>query len=550
MLGEAGIVGEVIQLHGDDVVVQAYEDTAGLGVGDVVHPTGAPLTVELGPGLLGSIYDGIQRPLERLAGRGGDPYAVPFLEKGGGASALDRSREWTFTPAVAEGDAVDAGDVIGTVAEGALKHRVLVPPGRRGRISDLRSGTFTLDEPVAVLGGEALLAWHRWPVRIPRPFAARRALDTPLITGQRVIDVFFPLARGGTATIPGGFGTGKTVTEQSLAKWTNADVVVYVGCGERGNELTEVLEDFPRLKDPRTGGFLMDRTVLIANTSNMPVVAREASIYTGITIAEYYRDQGYDVALVADSTSRWGEALREVSGRLGEMPGEEGYPAYLAARLAGFYERAGDVDAVGRPQRRGSVSIVGAVSPPGGDFSDPVTQHSLRLAGTFWALDTELARSRHFPAIHWTRSYTLYRLGGWFEENVAPRWQRLQAWALETLQHAGELQRIVQILGEDSLAPMERLRLRSGRMLREDFLQQSAYDDTDAYCALPKQYWMLWTLHEIHVFLEQRVHQQHVPVLPDDIVTAVSQMRMWPAEDAEARARALVQRVRNGEEVT
>ena len=447
--------------------------------------TREPLRVELGPGLLGSIFDGTQRPLTVLARAGENPWGRPMIPRGLSAPALDRERIWEFEPAVATGDPVGAGDTLGTVQETAqFTHRILVPPGVAGTVTDVRSGPARVDDPVVWIDGRPLTMLSRWPVRQPRPVAGRLGLDTPFISGQRSIDTLFPLARGGTATIPGGFGTGKTVLEQSLAKWGHADVIVYVACGERGNELTEVLDEFPQLTDPRTGASLMERTILVANTSNMPVAAREASIYTGITIAEYFRDQGYHVALMADSTSRWGEALREVSSRLEEMPAEEGYPAYLATRLAEFYERAGAVVCLGRDERSGSVSIVGAVSPAGGDFSEPITQHSLRLAGTFWGLDTTLARQRHFPSINWNRSYTLYELDAWFDREVAAGWSAQRAWALDLLQRESSLLEIVQLLGTDSLAPAERVVLESGRLLREDFLQQSAFDDVDAYCAL------------------------------------------------------------------
>ncbi|HVY60329.1 MAG TPA: V-type ATP synthase subunit A [Planctomycetota bacterium] len=493
-VGPLRLAGEVIRLEGARAVVQVYEDTSGLRAGDPVEATGAPLEVELGPGLLGGLFDGIQRPLRALAAGPEGEFARPFVARGQEMElpSLDRAKRWTFEPAVAEGATVEPGDVLGTVRETpALVHRILVPPGAKGVVRDLRAGALRVDEALAQVGGKPVAMLRRWPVRRRRPVARRLDPTEPLVTHQRVIDTLFPLARGGTATIPGGFGTGKTMQEQTLARFAAVDVIVYIGCGERGNELTEVLEEFPKCVDPRTGASLMDRMVLIANTSNMPVAAREASVYTGITIAEYYRDQGYDVALMADSTSRWGEALREVSGRLEEMPGEEGYPAYLSSRLAEFYERAGAVDCLGRPARRGSVSVIGAVSPPGGDFSEPITQQSLRLAGTFWALDTDLARRRHFPAIHWTRSYTLYDLGGWFDREVAKGWEANRRWALATLQQEAELQEIVQLLGVDALAPAQKAVLETGRRLREDFLQQSCFDPVDCSCELKKQFEML-----------------------------------------------------------
>jgi V/A-type H+-transporting ATPase subunit A len=546
LVGEARLPGEVIRLDAGDAVVQVYEDTAGLSAGEPVVDTGEPLQAELGPGLLGTIFDGTQRPLTALAASGSDPVAEPMIGRGATAPALDRSRAWQFEPAVAEGGEVSEGDVLGTVQEtAALVHRVLVPPGAGGTVTRVAHGPLRVDEPVAWLDGEPLTMLSRWPVRLPRPAAGRLALDRPLVTGQRAIDTLFPIALGGAATIPGGFGTGKTVLEQSLAKWSHADVIVYVACGERGNELTEMLDEFPQLADPRTGASLLERTVIIANTSNMPVAAREASIYTGITIAEYFRDQGLDVAVLADSTSRWGEALREVSSRLEEMPAEEGYPAYLSTRLAEFYERAGAVDCLGGDGRTGSVSIVGAVSPAGGDFSEPITQHSLRLAGTFWGLDTNLARRRHFPAIDWNRSYTLYELDGWFDAEVAAGWHEQRAWALALLQQESSLLEIVQLLGADSLAPAERVVLETGRLLREDFLQQSAFDDVDAYSAPPKQYEMLRAVRAAHEGMAAAVARD----VPVETVAAASalrelaRMRSWPDGEAAGNADALVERL-------
>jgi V/A-type H+-transporting ATPase subunit A len=546
-VGHPRLAGEVIRLDKGDAVIQVYEDTSGLAVGEPVFDTGEPLQVELGPGLLGSIFDGTQRPLDELARAGDNPWGTPMIQRGVAPSALNRNRSWDFQPAVTPGEQVTAGDLFGTVQEtAALGHRILVPPGMTGTITDVRSGRARVDDPVVWLDGNPLPMLSRWPVRRARPTAARLGLDTPFITGQRSIDTLFPLARGGTATIPGGFGTGKTVLEQSLAKWGHADVIVYVACGERGNELTEVLEEFPQLTDPRTGSSLMERTILVANTSNMPVAAREASIYTGITLAEYYRDQGYHVALMADSTSRWAEALREVSSRLEEMPAEEGYPAYLSARLAEFYERAGHVVCLGRDERPGSVSVVGAVSPAGGDFSEPVTQHSLRLAGTFWGLDTGLARQRHFPAINWNRSYTLYELGAWFDREVAPDWARERAWALDLLQRESSLLEIVQLLGTDSLAPAERVVLETGRLLREDFLQQSAFDELDAYCALGKQHAMLRVIHAAHEAMDGAAGRG---VAIDALAGApalreAAEMRSWPEGEADDRASGVIDRIR------
>jgi V/A-type H+/Na+-transporting ATPase subunit A len=546
-VGQAGLAGEVIRLDGPDAVIQVYEDTSGLTAGEPVTDTREPLRAELGPGLLGSIFDGTQRPLTVLARSGENPWGRPMIPRGLSAPPLDRERSWEFAPAVAIGEPVGAGDTLGTVQETAqFTHRILVPAGADGVVTDLRSGSARIEDPVVWIDGSPVTMLSRWPVRRPRPTAGRLGLDTPFISGQRSIDTLFPLARGGTSTIPGGFGTGKTVLEQSLAKWGHADVIVYVACGERGNELTEVLDEFPRLTDPHTGASLMERTILVANTSNMPVAAREASIYTGITIAEYFRDQGYHVALMADSTSRWGEALREVSSRLEEMPAEEGYPAYLATRLAEFYERAGAVACLGRGERSGSVSIVGAVSPAGGDFSEPITQHSLRLAGTFWGLDTALARQRHFPSINWNRSYTLYELDAWFDREVSAGWSAQRAWALDLLQRESSLLEIVQLLGTDSLAPAERVVLESGRLLREDFLQQSAFDDVDAYCALGKQYTMLRVIHAAHEAMEVAIGRgiaiEALAAAP--ALREVARMRSWPEDGAAELADGLIERIR------
>jgi V/A-type H+-transporting ATPase subunit A len=546
-VGQAGLAGEVIRLDGQDAVIQVYEDTSGLTAGEPVTDTGEPLRAELGPGLLGSIFDGTQRPLTVLARVAENPWGRPMIPRGLSAPALDRQRSWEFEPAVDVGESVGPGDTLGTVQETAqFTHRILVPSGVAGTVTDVRSGSGRIDDPIVWIDGSPLTMLSHWPVRRPRPVAGRLGLDTPFVSGQRSIDTLFPLARGGTSTIPGGFGTGKTVLEQSLAKWGHADVIVYVACGERGNELTEVLDEFPELTDPRTGASLMERTILVANTSNMPVAAREASIYTGITIAEYLRDQGYHVALMADSTSRWGEALREVSSRLEEMPAEEGYPAYLATRLAEFYERAGAVVCLGRDARSGSVSIVGAVSPAGGDFSEPITQHSLRLAGTFWGLDTTLARQRHFPSINWNRSYTLYELDAWFDREVSAGWSAQRAWALDLLQRESSLLEIVQLLGTDSLAPAERVVLESGRLLREDFLQQSAFDDLDAYCALGKQYTMLRVIRAAHEAMEEAIGRGvAIDALADaPALLEVARMRSWSEAGAAELADGLIERIR------
>lgn len=493
-VGDMGLIGEVIRLEGDAATIQVYEDTEGVRVGEKVVSTENPLLIELGPGLLASIYDGTQRPLPDIMEKQG-----AFIAKGVTVNSLNREKKWDFNPAVKSGAKVTSGDIIGTVVETkGITHKVLVPHGLYGTIDSINKGKFTIDETVAVLKDEngnkrELNMIQRWPARQNRPYKEKLDPELPLMTGQRVFDTFFPIPKGGAAIIPGGFGTGKTVTEQTLAKWADADIIVYVGCGERGNEMCEVLTEFPKLIDPRTGNPLLDRTVLIANTSNMPVAAREASIYTGITIAEYYRDMGYHVAMMADSTSRWGEALREVSGRLEEMPGEEGYPAYLATRLASFYERAGRTVCYGADERVGSVTVVGAVSPPGGDFSEPMTQHSLRITGAFWALDTDLAHRRHFPAINWIKSYSLYKgqVADWFKENVSSDYMQVSEKAMYLLQRETELQEIVQLVGPDALPENERAILETTRMMREDYLQQFAFDDIDCYCPPEKQYWML-----------------------------------------------------------
>jgi V/A-type H+-transporting ATPase subunit A len=494
-VGEMGLIGEIIRLEGDKAVIQVYEETAGIRPGEPVRGTGASLTVELGPGLLTSIYDGIQRPLEVLREKSGD-----FIARGLTAPALPRDKKWHFTPRVKVGDKVVGGDVLGVVPETSIiEHKILVPPWVEGEIVEIaEEGDYTIEEVIAKVKKsdgtiEELKMYHRWPVRVKRPYKNKLPPEMPLITGQRTIDTFFSIAKGGTAAIPGPFGSGKTVTQHQLAKWSDANVVVYIGCGERGNEMTDVLEEFPKLKDPKTGKPLMERTVLIANTSNMPVAAREASIYTGITIAEYFRDQGYDVALMADSTSRWAEALREISGRLEEMPGEEGYPAYLASKIAEFYERAGRVVTLGSEERIGSVSVIGAVSPPGGDFSEPVVQNTLRVVKVFWALDADLARRRHFPAINWLRSYSLYidAIQDWWHKNVDPEWRKMRDQAMALLQKEAELQEIVRIVGPDALPDREKAILLVTRMLREDYLQQDAFDEVDTYCPPKKQVTMM-----------------------------------------------------------
>jgi len=487
-VGEAKLIGEVIRLVEDEAYIQVYEDTSGLFVGEPIERTGESLTVELGPGLLYTAFDGIQRPLEFMRKSKGD-----WVDRGIEARALPEDKVWEFHPIVKKGDEIYPGDVIGEVDETpSIVHRILVPPNEPpGVVKEVRKGEFTIEEPVLILeDGRKLKMYHRWPVRIPRPFKKKLSPEVPLVTGQRILDFFFPIALGGTAALPGGFGTGKTVLEQTLAKYSLVDVVVYIGCGERGNEMADVLTEFPELEDPQKGGPLMGRTVLVVNTSNMPVAAREASIYTGITMAEYFRDMGYNTLLLADSTSRWAEALREISTRLEEMPGEEGYPTYLPAKLAGFYERAGRVITLGKEERTGSVTIIGAVSPPGGDFSEPVTQSTLRITGALWALDTNLANRRHFPAIGWQTSYTLYfgLIKNWYKENGFPEWENLRRWASQILQKNAELEEIVELVGEDSLQDHERLLLQTGRLVKEAFLQQSAFHEIDATCPLEKLY--------------------------------------------------------------
>jgi len=483
-VGDMKLMGEVIKLVGDKTVIQVYEDTSGIRPGEEVVDTAAPLLVELGPGLLSSVYDGVQRPLPVLRTKQGD-----FVSRGVTAPGLDRTKRWSFTPSVKKGDVLKGGEIIGTVPEGNIVHKVLAPVKAKGKVESVSGGDFTVEDTVAELdSGQKLRLMQEWPVRHARPYVEKLLPDIPLVTGQRVLDMLFPLAKGGTAAIPGGFGTGKTVTSQQLSKWSDAQIVVYVGCGERGNEMTEVLTSFPELEDPKSGKPLMGRTVLVANTSNMPVAAREASVYTGITVAEYYRDMGYDVSLMADSTSRWAEAMREISSRLEEMPGEEGYPAYLASRLSEFYERCGRVKT--HSGTIGSISVIGAVSPSGGDFSEPVTQNTLRIVKVFWALDSKLRERRHFPAINWLTSYSLYSpiLEDWYRKNVSEDWNHVRLWAMETLQKESELQEIVQLVGADALPEEQRLTLEVARMIREFFLQQSAYHSVDTYSPLSRQY--------------------------------------------------------------
>ncbi len=539
-VGEENLIGEIIRLEEDNAIIQVYEDTNGLKPGEKVISTGSPLSVDLGPGLITNIYDGIQRPLPAVKDKTGD-----FIERGVEAPALDRKKKWDFKPTVKKGDSVKPCDVIGEVKETSIiTHKIIVPPNISGEIKSIKkSGKYTIEEDIATVKTKdseiKLQMLQRWPVRKPRPVNKKQDPTLPLITGQRVIDTFFPIAKGGTAAIPGGFGTGKTVTLHQLAKWSDAQVVVYVGCGERGNEMTDVLREFPELKDPKTGKPLMERTVLIANTSNMPVAARDASVYTGITIAEYYRDMGYDVALMADSTSRLAEAMREISGRLEEMPGEEGYPAYLASRLAEFYERAGRAKLLGSKEKEGSVSVMGAVSPPGGDFSEPVAQNTLRIVKVFWALDSDLADRRHFPSINWLKSYSLYlkEVKNWWKEHAGEDWLKLRNKAVAILQKEAELQEIVKLVGPDALPPKERTTLESAKMIREDFLQQSAFHDVDTYCPDKKQYEMLRLMlnysDETKKAISEGVHI-------DDIVSLksradIARLKMIPNKDFEKK---------------
>ncbi|EMA33216.1 ATP synthase subunit A [Halobiforma nitratireducens] len=532
-VGDEGLMGEVIEIEGNLTTIQVYEETSGVGPGEPVENTGEPLSVDLGPGMLDSIYDGVQRPLDVLE----DKMGTAFLDRGVDAPGIDLEKQWEFEPEVEEGDEVEPGDVVGTVPETVtIDHKVMVPPDYEGgEVTAIESGEFTVEETVVELSsGEEIQMHQEWPVRQARPAENKETPTEPLVTGQRVQDGLFPLAKGGTAAIPGPFGSGKTVTQQQLAKWSDADIVVYIGCGERGNEMTEVIEDFPELPDPQTGNPLMARTCLIANTSNMPVAARESCIYTGITIAEYYRDMGYDVALMADSTSRWAEAMREISSRLEEMPGEEGYPAYLAARLSEFYERAGRFELINGDE--GTISVVGAVSPPGGDFSEPVTQNTLRIVKTFWALDADLAERRHFPSINWNESYSLYKdqLDPWWTSEIASDWAEVRQWAVDVLDEEDELQEIVQLVGKDALPEDQQLTLEVARYLREAWLQQNALHDVDTYCEPEKTYRMLTAIKtfndEAFDALEAGVPVEEI----QDVDAAPRLNRMGTSEDWEA----------------
>ncbi|MCL5253984.1 MAG: V-type ATP synthase subunit A [Candidatus Thermoplasmatota archaeon] len=548
-VGDLGLVGEVIRITGNKVTIQVYEDTSGMRPGEKVENVGKPLSVELGPGLLKSIYDGIQRPLDIIREKSGD-----FIRRGFSASPLDETKKWTFKPLVKRGDRVSEGQVIGEVQETSLiNHKIMVPFGISGVINELKEGDYAVSDELTSVrtekGPVTVRLKQDWPVRVARKVVNKLPPSVPLVTGQRVIDALFPVAKGGTVAVPGPFGSGKTVVQHQLSKWSDSDVVVYVGCGERGNEMTEILTTFPELLDPKSGKPLMERTVLIANTSNMPVAAREASIYTGITIAEYYRDMGYDVALMADSTSRWAEALREISGRLEEMPGEEGYPAYLGRRVSEFYERSGSSRVVSPEERYGSVTIVGAVSPPGGDVSEPVSQNTLRVTRVFWALDSSLASRRHFPSINWLNSYSLYQLelSRWYEENVSRDWQSVYSDTMGILQKEAELQEVVQLVGYDALPEKEKAILDVARMIREDFLQQSAFDEVDSFCSTSKQYGMLKTIIEMskrqNEAIDRGVTMEKLSSLP--VREKISRMKEIRDSEFKQYYEGLIEEIRN-----
>jgi len=536
-VGELGLIGEIIELREDQAFVQVYEDTTGIGPGEPIFLTGKPLSVELGPGLVSSIYDGIQRPLDIIRSKEGD-----FVTRGIELPSLDREKKWKFTPLVKEGQKVEAGDFLGEVEETPLvKHRIMVPAGASGKVEKIRKGNFTVEETVAEIkassGVKEVKMLQTWSIRKHRDVQERLMPDEPLTTGQRVLDTLFSLAKGGTACVPGPFGSGKTVVQHQLAKWSDAQIIVFVACGERGNEVADLLLSFPELEDPRTGRPLLERTVIIANTSNMPVAAREASIYTGMTIAEYFRDMGYSVALMADSTSRWAEALREISGRMEEMPGEEGFPAYLASRLAEFYERAGKVVCLGSDKRLGALSVIGAVSPPGGDLSDPVVQSTLKVVKVFWALDDRLANMRHFPAIHWLQSYSLYieNIKDRLNSEIAEDFTALRQEAMLLLEEEDELKEIARLVGVESLSAKERLTLESARSIREDFLHQNAFHPQDTYTSMRKQYLMMRTiLHFHHLALKALEEEKNLEeVLSLEIREKISKMKFLPEEDAE-----------------
>jgi V/A-type H+-transporting ATPase subunit A len=543
-VGNDNLIGEIIELEGDTATIQVYEETAGMKPGEPIESTGGPLSVELGPGIIGSIFDGIQRPLEKIKFLTGD-----YLQRGVSVPSLDKEKKWTFNPMLTAGSEVKGGDILGEVQEtSAILQKIMVPPSVEGKlISIVSKGDYTVEEEIAEVetskGIIKIPMMQKWPVRVGRPYKQKLDPDVPLVTGQRAQDTFFPVAKGGTSAMPGPFGSGKTVTQQQLAKWADADIIVYVGCGERGNEMTEVLKEFPKLEDPKTGKPLMDRTVLIANTSNMPVAAREACVYTGITIAEYFRDMGYDVALMADSTSRWAEAMREISGRLEEMPGEEGYPAYLASRLAQFYERAGRITTVGTEDKTSSITVVGAVSPPGGDLSEPVTQNTLRISKVFWALDSSLADKRHFPSIDWLQSYSLYvdSVEDWWKTNTGSDWRETRDKAMALLQKESELQEIVQLVGPDALPDKERITLETTRMIREDFLQQNAYHEVDTYCAPIKQYEMLKTIISYHENAEAALDRgaASADIISIPVKDDIGRMKYLPESEFEVKVKEI-----------
>lgn len=540
-VGSDKLVGEIIELAGDTASIQVYEETSGLKPGDPVISTGEQLSMQLGPGMLGAIYDGIQRPLDVIQKQSG-----AFIARGMDVPALNKETKWSFTATAKEGDEVVGGDILGTVLEqGVIEIKIMVPPTMEGTVTSIESGEYTVDEPVGELKGKdekkhALKLVQSWPIRIPRPVKKKMIPAKPLVTGQRVIDTFFPVAKGGTAAIPGPFGSGKSVTQQQLAKWADADIIVYIGCGERGNEMTDVLLEFPELEDPRTGESLMKRTILIANTSNMPVAAREASVYTGMTIAEFYRDMGYSVALMADSTSRWAEALREMSGRLEEMPGDEGYPAYLGSRTAQFYERAGMVQTLGSDEREGSLTAIGAVSPPGGDLSEPVTQNTLSVVKVFWGLEERLAYRRHYPAINWLTSYTLYfdQLSDYFEDKTASDWSQMRTEAMNILQQEASLEEIVRLVGVEALSKQEQLVLHIARMLREDYLQQNAFDSVDTYTSLHKQYRLLALILRLHHVAGERLESTNYDMndfLQIEVIPAIAQAKYVPEDEVDKK---------------
>ncbi len=538
-VGTDRLIGEIIELRGDTASIQVYEETSGLKPNDPVESTGQPLSLLLGPGMLGAIYDGIQRPLDVIKAMSGS-----FIARGAEAPALSQEKRWGFTPTIKDGVAVSGGDIIGTVQEGPILHSIMVPPNISGILTSLHGGEFTVEDTIGEITQDngsvhALRLAQRWPIRTPRPVQKKLIPTIPLVTGQRVIDTFFPIAKGGTAAIPGPFGSGKSVAQQQLAKWSDADVIVYIGCGERGNEMTDVLLEFPELEDPKTGESIMKRTILIANTSNMPVAAREASVYTGMTIAEYFRDMGYSVALMADSTSRWAEALREMSGRLEEMPGDEGYPAYLGSRTAQFYERAGVADVLGNPHRIGSLTAIGAVSPPGGDLSEPVTQNTLSVVKIFWGLEERLAYRRHYPAINWLTSYSLYldQLTEFFTKETGSDWNTLRAEAMSILQQEAALEEIVRLVGLEALSKHEQLLLHVARIIREDYLQQNAYDPVDTFTSLHKQHRMLKLIIGLYRQAGERLKEHDYPMqsfLALEILTAIARAKLIPEKDVDA----------------